>query len=103
MKIYKLNDYDWVAAPTLVAAIKFYIKETGSDLEAIDDDAYQLTAYQMFNTMWVDYDGEFVPPGEQITFSVALRFMLQTRKAVRGVVRKPNYHKEPFLFASTEY
>ena len=38
MRVFKLNEYDWVAAETMEEAIEWYLKETGLSREdAIDE------------------------------------------------------------------
>ncbi|WP_346234522.1 hypothetical protein MKY04_12715 [Lysinibacillus telephonicus] len=42
-KIFKLNDYDWVAAETMDEAIEWYKNETGLSEEDAIDSPYEIT------------------------------------------------------------
>lgn len=92
IKVFRMNDCDWVAAETAEQAMEWYLKETGvSKGEATDGEpAVELTAAEMLTLKFVDRE-EADPPVER-TFEEELA----ERVALPGAAF-------PQLFASTEY
>lgn len=88
MNIYKVNDYDWVAAEDFDSAALFYRLHTGTEID--HDEAYQLNDDDLDRLIFAAEEGCYGLPAGRYTFRVALA------SATVG-----NY-TEPFLFASTE-
>lgn len=86
MKVFQINDCDWVAAETLEQAVAWY-QATG---EAPEDE-YELDAEEMQRRQFLDTDGVFGPEKAVYSFQAALALMTADGDT------------EPFLFASTEY
>lgn len=88
IKIFRLNDYDWVAAKTLEEAIACYKKAYGECDDCIDD-PWELGDEELdrvqFN--WTDDNDRFV---EKMSFRAALTKMIE------------NGDSFPCHFASTE-
>lgn len=96
VKVFQMNDCDWVAAtPTLEEAKAFYIEMNSvrdSEREELVDGAEELTSEDLDRKKWSDIEGEFAAAGTKFTFREALSLMLE-----RGS------EAVPFFFASTEY
>jgi hypothetical protein len=88
MKVYKMNDYDWVAAQSQKQAAHFYqtrlMEEYGEEEEDIPE---ELTEQQMMNLVFHHDDGS------EMSFMERLEEELKNRGEDRS----------PFFFASTEY
>ena len=88
MYVYRMNDYDWVAAKSAHQAAWFYrtalMDEYGGEEE---DTPERLTEAQMMNLVFHHEDGH----------EVSFMERLEEELANRGEDR------EPFFFASTEY
>lgn len=98
VKIYKMNDCDWVAAKTPEEALKWYIEVCW---EGIEDDAdtdidtvHELTEEELDSLKFWDVDDPLVEENGMRTypFREALRIMIEDQE-----------EEPPFLFASTEY
>ena len=87
MNVYRMNDYDWVAAINLVEALRFYqaaiMPEYGDEEE---DQPVKLTEEDMERLVFHHEDGH------EMSFMDRLEEELQNRGESR----------EPFFFASTE-
>lgn len=96
IKVYRLNEYDWVAATSLGEALEWYQRTTGiSDEELIDSNYLpeEVSEEALERLTFRDDEGEFVEPGGATKFAR----VLEAEKAKR----KDN--TQPFLFASTEF
>lgn len=89
IKIFKVNDCDWVAAETLEEAIQCAIDTCGYDREEACDEsvAGELSYNDMINHKYIDED----VPGDNETFQDVLSRM------IRGGEKFPQF------FASSEY
>ena len=86
IKVYRLNEYDWVAAESMEEAIEWYCRTTGvARSEATDEDVRELDEREMERTVFTLEDGD------QISFAEQLERCLDAER------------EAPFLFASTEY
>lgn len=98
IKVYKFNDYEWIAGPDWPKTIRWYFNETGVSVdEGLDEDAHELTPEEMAATMFVDREGEFGEDHAEYTFEKALEMMLGSRRALGWP------EGEPFHFAGTEW
>ncbi len=68
MNFYEINDYEWVAAPSLDAARAWYDAEIGEDSSA----ACELDDAALDHKIFIDLDGDFGPKGARYTFRQAL-------------------------------
>ena len=88
MNIYRMNDYDWVAAESEREAIRFYhtalMPEYGEEPE---DQPELLTDEDLDRLIFHCEDGT------ELTF----------RENLENVMAEPHRSNEPFFFASTEY
>ena len=88
IKVYRMNDYDWVAASSLEEAIKWYAEDCELPEDEACDDPYELTEHSLkehtFYEEWPEKD-------HPITFYDRLNNIVS-----EGC-------KFPCLFASTEY
>lgn len=89
VKVFQLNDCDWVAAETLDEATQWYRDRSGVDYETVDD-PWELSDEDMDRLQFheTDDNDRFL---EKISFRVAL-----ARRLAEG-------WQAPFLFASTEH
>ena len=85
MKVFAMNDCDWMAADTLDEAKALYLKEYG---EEVDEDARPLTDAEMDSLVFVETDSL---PERRCTFREELE-----RRVASG-------QEFPQFFASTEY
>jgi hypothetical protein len=95
MKVYRLNEYDWVAATSLGEALYEYQKSTGIDDDELIDESWlprALSEEELEKTMFFDEEGEFGERGGRLTFQAVLEAEMK---------RRPG-ESHPFLFASTE-
>ena len=91
MKVFAMNDRDWMAGESLESVTELYLKEYADGLpkdEALDN-PHELTEHQMDRFRFHDDDAEFYDDCQ--TFQQRLNFMVR-----RG-------DKFPCFFASTEY
>jgi hypothetical protein len=88
MNVYRMNDYDWVAATTAIEASEFYRKaimpEYGEEEEDLPE---KLTESELMNLVFHHDDGH----------ETSFMERLEEELANRGEDRSP------FFFASTEY
>lgn len=83
-KVFKLNEFEWYAAPSLAAAVAAWKKETGCDDDALDEPR-ELTEKEM-DTIKFHSDDEGI-----LTFREELRLQRQRTGEYTG------------FFATTEY
>jgi hypothetical protein len=114
MKVFRMNEWDWVAAETIEQAKEWYKNECGVyDEEVEDAEEVPLT-----DTMFVEYNGEDYEqikktvlglspkkhkmhfPGLEKTFAV-FGGSLMEEKTFKEVLKETKY-KPPFIIASTE-
>lgn len=97
IKVYRLNDCDWFAGPSLESCVQCYLRDyihTPDSLQNRDeyiDDEEELSDEQMERLKFTDTEGEWGEKNKEYTFQSALEQMIQ-----RGVVF-------PAFFASTEF
>lgn len=106
MKVFKMDDCDWVAANTIEEATEFYLKETGVEREEINPQEISLNA-----CMWVEYWEDDVrdiidgPRNEVFNHKgmelMRMGYSVYRRLTLEEVLKNGN-HKEPFIIASTE-
>lgn len=87
IKIFVMNDCDWIAARSLEEAKTYYDQEIEADL----DDPRELTEEELDRKVFVESDEDDRPNGEAMAFREKLR-----RMVVAG-------DKFPTFFASTEF
>jgi len=87
MKIFEMNDCDWVVAESLEQSKLAYLKDYSDDVE----DARELTDSELDTLIFTDRDENETPTGDKRTF----REQLAIEVAAGGTF--------PRLFASTEY
>ena len=92
MKVFAMNDCDWMAGEDLASVTALYLKEYSGDLPADEalDESHELTRPQMDGLRFYTDHGDG-GDGSYQTFQQRLNFMVQ-----RG-------DKFPCFFASTEY
>ena len=91
VKVFAMNDRDWMAGESLESVTELYLKEYAGGLpkdEALEDPC-EVTEHQMARFRFHDDDAEFADDYQ--TFQQRLNFMVR-----RG-------DKFPCFFASTEY
>jgi hypothetical protein len=88
INVYRVNEYDWVAAESLSAAAAFYVEHTGEEID--HDDAYELDATDMNRIKLSAEEGVYGLNAGVYTFQAALDSALAIG------------WETPFLFASTE-
>jgi hypothetical protein len=103
MKVFRLNDFDWVAAETLENAVDWYVKETGIDKEDALDPAYEPHEVSLKTTVWSSpedylteeeqgYAREYKKVGNELLAQIPFSRILEKENK-----------SEPFIVASTEY
>jgi hypothetical protein len=90
MKIFSMNDCDWMVGLTMEACRDAYLKDYG-DCDSIDKDAHELSDTELDNLIFSDMDENEKLLGSKRTF----REQLAIEIASGGVF--------PRLFASTEF
>ena len=101
MNVYKMNDFDWVAATAEKEAKEFYRKECGFDEKEIEE--YFVGEVSLNETMWVSLDD--LPREEwYITQTNMRNFGGETHvpKPFWWVIEQEKITK-PCVIASTEY
>ncbi|HDR7837226.1 hypothetical protein [Bacillus cereus group sp. N3] len=98
MKVFKMNDYDWVAAKNEEEAKSFY--EQFIDREDIEEDFVGEVSLQ--ETMYVDIDE--LPESEKNNFQcgIPLWDSIVVRKTFEWVIKNDNI-TSPCIIASTEH
>lgn len=100
MKVFKMNDIDWVAAESEQEAKEFYAKEVGHTLEEVDHD--YVGEVSLSNTMFVEVDEL---PEEELRKAQVMKRVAGTLFAYKPfswVIEHDNITK-PCVIASTEY
>lgn len=86
IRVYRMNDYDWVAARSLEEAKAEYLGTVTVDGPGAFDNPKQLTDEEMLTTMFTDDDGFGM-----LTFAERLSILVSSNT------------KFPCMFASTEW
>ncbi len=95
MKVYRINDCDWVAATSLGEALAFYQRHTDIDDDMLIDSQWlpkEVSKEKMDEEIFIDREGEFGEEYGKLTFTRALELEMERADT-----------EQPFLFASTEY
>lgn len=119
VKVYAMNDCDWVAAPDLETAKAFYLQLTGfkGTEEECFDDPYELSAEAMGSLIFVDtevscrYCREGAPKAKPIGIQprhkvggLAIPCEIPRRTFAEQLARMISQGEQfPCFFASTEY
>lgn len=90
MKLFCMNDCDWMIGPTLAACLDVYLKDYG-DCDSIAEDSHELSDAELDSLIFSDMDENEHLFGTKRTF----REQLAIEIASGGTF--------PRLFASTEY
>ena len=92
VKVFAMNDCDWMAGEDIASVTELYLKEYSGDLPADEalDESHELTEDQMDRARFYEDHGDG-GDGSYQTFRQRLDFMIK-----RG-------DKFPCLFASSEY
>lgn len=103
MRVFRFNEFDWVAAKTEQEARDWYMKQTGLN----EEDAFDPTYYgeSDIDKGWMWYSFDDLPEEEKDNCAVDIRTFGQelfVKKSFRYVLNQEN-HTEPFIIASTEY
>jgi hypothetical protein len=101
MKVFKMNDCDWVAAETEEQAKEFYAKETGYDLEMEVKPDFE-GEVSLEDTMYIGVDE--LPEEEQSMAQEMTKFgkELYVSRPFRWVIEKDKI-TEPCIISSTEF
>lgn len=101
MKIFKMNDFDWVCAENEEQAKEFYEKESGFTREEIEDEF--VGEVPLTETMMIPFDE--LPPEEKATTTSAdfKKFYgeIYVKRSFDWVIKNWEL-KEPCIIASTE-
>ena len=92
MKVFAMNDYEWMAGKSLESVTELYLKEYNPDNLSADevlDNPHELTEAQMHHLRFHDEEAE--SPDDYLTFQQELN-----RRINQG-------DQFPCFFASTEY
>lgn len=93
MKLFRMNDCDWVMAPSLDEAANFYAKYTaGSYEDAMKDEPRELTDEEMDKLRFMDHADDPEPSRGDRSFREELARRMATAD-----------ENETDLFATTEY
>jgi len=100
MKVFKMNDIDWVAAETEEQAKAFYKEECNADDEDIEE--YFVGEVSLQDTMFVEVDE--LPP-EELKKPQTMKHMYGTLFAYKSFSWVIEHDKitKPCVIASTEY
>jgi hypothetical protein len=101
MKVFKMNDCDWVAAETEEQAQEFYAKETGFDLEMEIKPDFE-GEVSLDNTMFVGLDELSEEEREKTQEIKQFGCESFVSKSFRWVIEKDKI-TEPCIISSTEY
>jgi hypothetical protein len=110
MKVFKMNDCDWVAANSAEEAIKWYMKEFGVGRDEIYD---ELEEESLDREIWDYYNGKdrnvvlkmFQTNGDEIVYNdMQFRFNdgLQVLTSFKKIIGN-SIETVPYIIASTEY
>lgn len=100
MKVFRLNDCDWVAAKSLKEAKEWYMNETGVSEDECDKDL-ECSLEQTMSIMWGQLPEEEKHNVQEIYSVGGEEFVI---RSFSWVLEKLNASAtEPFLMASTEY
>lgn len=95
MKVYKINDYEWISARSLEEGLAWYLSDTGLSPDEAFDSSFRPTALDeeaMSKMTFVDGEGDFGKEGATYSFKEALDLSVDQRR-----------NQEPFSFAGTEW
>lgn len=101
MKVFKMNDYDWVCAESEQQAKNFYKEEVGFDDDEINDEF--IGEVSLNNTMYISIDD--LPMEEQQMTQMFMRNIggeLFVLKPFSWVIEHENI-TNPCIISSTEY
>ncbi|PFW87229.1 hypothetical protein COL32_27680 [Bacillus pseudomycoides] len=100
MKVFKMNDFDWVCAETEEQAKEYYKNECGFDDEDINEGFVGEVSLQ--EATYVDIDE--LPESEKNNFQCGrpLGDSIVVRKTFEWVIKNDNI-TSPCIIASTEY
>lgn len=102
MKVFRLNDCDWVAAETLDQAVEWYMKETGLDREGALDPAHEPHECNLNETIWGTIDYLNDEEKQQARYYKEWDGELYARIPFSRIIEK-DYKGEPFIIASVDY
>lgn len=103
MKVFRMNDCDWVCAENEVQAKEFYEKETGFETEEIETDFTSWGEVPLTDTMYISVDD--LPLEEQTLTQLNMRKVggeLFVLKPFSWVIENEKITK-PCIICSTEY
>lgn len=95
VKVYRINDYEWIAARSLEEGLAWYLGDTGLAADEAFDSSFRPTALtneEMAKMVFVDSEGDFGKEGATYSFKEALDLSVKRRQ-----------NQEPFSFAGTEW
>lgn len=100
MKVFKMNDYDWVCARDEEQAKEFYIKETGLDSEEVDEE-FQGEVH-LTEKMAMPLDALSIEEQKKRQEMVRFGGELWVRKTFEWIIENEKI-KQPCIIASTEF
>lgn len=102
IKVFRLNEFDWVAAETKEQAIEWYMKETGLTEDESVDDAFYKECDIDKDFLFVDID--CLPVEEQEgTFEILRRYgTLCVKRTFKEMLEMDKRLTFPCVIASTE-
>lgn len=102
MKVFRMNDCDWVCAENEEQAKEFYAKETGFEKEEVETDFTSWGEVPLSDTMYVSLND--LPSEEMFMPQVTKEYCGKTfvRKSFEWVIKHENI-KNPCIISSTEY
>ncbi len=99
MKVFRINEYDWVCADNEEQAKEWYHDETGVDTKDIEEDF--IGEVSLDEMMWVGIDD--VPEHERNNFKTEVKFgEIWCHVSFDWVIKNESI-TEPCIISSTEY
>ncbi|SEQ22967.1 hypothetical protein SAMN05216232_1968 [Virgibacillus subterraneus] len=102
MKVFKMNDFDWVCAESEEQAKQWYHQETGVDMKDIDEDFEQWGEVSLADKMYIPIDD--LPEEEKMSTQLDMKNFygeLCAAKTFDWVIKHENITK-PCVISSTE-
>ncbi|WP_051359542.1 hypothetical protein [Paucisalibacillus globulus] len=102
MKVFRLNEYDWIYAESEEQALEWYLEQTGLDKEEAYDDHYFEEIDPNVGTTLVHIDDLTLKELQMTQEMIRQGNNLLARKTYAQVIESENL-TAPCIIASTEY
>lgn len=103
LKVFRLNDHDWVVAKSFDRAVDYYMKKTGFSFEDAVDPSCDPHECSTDMTVNVDMDDVMNYLNEDEVASVGFNTSIECYQVPAHYLIKKDYKGEPFILCSIEH